>query len=135
MKQYITFSCNCMRILYALLFCFSSSSLCLGSATDCDCGTPWTFYLFFDKSSVSRFDYLASRTQKCHFISPKNTSTTYVSILLPVKCNFITLIPVRPRERKPVYLAYQFYRFFSMHLMNISGMEIYRPNNKGLIFK
>ena len=34
-----------MFILHSLLLIFFSSSMYWGSATDCDCGTPWTFHL------------------------------------------------------------------------------------------
>ena len=36
---------SCMRCFLVLV----SSSCCRGSVTDCDCGTSWTFHLFFVK--------------------------------------------------------------------------------------
>ena len=45
MLSYVCSICAC------LVLSVSSSSWCLGRATVCDCGTPWTFLLLFSVSS------------------------------------------------------------------------------------
>ena len=60
------------------------------------------------------------KTPNFLFISPNKRCGPTQVILLPVKWNFITLIPVWPREGKSIYLAYQFYWLSSMCLRNKS---------------
>ena len=52
----ICFSCICLFILHAVIFCPFS----LPQAAACDCRTPWTFLLTFYDSKVKKGHYSAT---------------------------------------------------------------------------